>query len=479
MLSAERDLNCLLDNILTSVMELARCDAGTLYLLDRDVLRFQISRNNTLKMYTGRDGAASSLPPVPLHRENVCALALLESRTIRIPNVYTSRACDFSGAARYDAITGYHTQSMLVVPMRSREGEPLGVLQLINAVDRNGAVCPFSRNMVLVLESIASQAAIAIQTTNYIREIKNLSQSIVRVMSSAIDERTPYNGSHTRSMARYAVRFLDFLNSRARARGEEEPFPPQRRDELLMSVWLHDVGKLTIPLEVMNKEARLLPTQHADFLHRMEVIRLLGKIDQLSGRITSAQLEALEQDTRQAQALVESVNTAGLLPEEALPSIQALAGRTYRDENGAEQPWLTAAEQNMLSIRKGTLSGEERTVMESHVQVTEKLLGQISFSKDLSHVKEWSSAHHEYLNGTGYPRGLKGDQIPTEARIITILDIFDALTADDRPYKPGMSAGRALSILDDMANREGKLDPALVALFTESRCWEHPAQDGA
>ena len=471
LLSAERDLNRLLERILDCVMDLSNCDAGTLYLLRDESLYFRIMRNRTLKTYSGAGGVEPDLPPVALTRQSVCALAVLDDKTIRIEDVRSCEEYDLTGPIRYDAMTGYHTVSMLVVPMRNREGATIGVLQLINAKDEKGNICAFDDDMTLVLESVASQAAITLQNVRYIREIKELFQSLVRVMSSAVDERTPYNGSHTRHMAACGGAFIDYLNSL-----QPTPrFSPGQKEELLMSVWFHDVGKLVTPLEVMNKMARLLPEQHTAFLHRMEVVRLRAEIDCLAGRTTEAEREAVVRETREAEALVESVNTAGFLPDERLEAIGALRQKTYRDGDGQAHPWLTEDEHAMLSIRKGTLSEDERKIMEEHVVVTERLLSQIRFSSELSHVRQWASAHHELLNGSGYPRHWKGEEIPCEVRIITILDIFDALVADDRPYKPGMPVEKALSILQIMAEKEGKLDPTLTRLFTESRCWESDA----
>ena len=177
LLSSERDINRLLEKILACVMNIARCDAGTLYLMDDNALRFRIMCNHTMKSYSGGDGQEPNLPPVPLTRESVCALAVLENRCIRIGDVRQCKEYDLTGPIRYDAMTGYHSQSMLVVPMRNREGEILGVLQLINAMDEAGNVQEFSEDMVLVLESVASQAAITIQNVRYIREIKELFRS--------------------------------------------------------------------------------------------------------------------------------------------------------------------------------------------------------------------------------------------------------------------------------------------------------------
>lgn len=245
-----------------------------------------------------------------------------------------------------------------------------------------------------------------------------------------------------------------------------------------MSVWLHDIGKVTTPLEVMNKPERLYELQKADIRHRMEEIRLRGKIDQLEGRLSAEDLAKLETDTRETEEAIWKASTAGFLPDERLAWLGEVRARTYVDGAGEERPWLEDEEYAMLSIRKGTLSGEERAIMESHVSVTSKLLSQIRFSKDLSHVTEWAGAHHELLDGGGYPRRLSGDQIPYEVRIITILDIFDALVADDRPYKPGMPVEKALGILTVMAEKEGKLDRQLTQLFIESKCWLPEGKEG-
>lgn len=300
---------------------------------------------------------------------------------------------------RYDAITGYHTQSMIVVPMRNREGGRIGVLQLINAQDDDGNVIPFEEEIVLAVESVASQAAITVQNVRYIIQIKNLFHSFVKVMSSAVDERTPYNGSHTCHMAQYGGRFLDFLNQRSIAAGKGAAFSPAHKEEVLMSVWLHDIGKLVTPLEVMNKMARLLPEQHAAFVHRMEVVRLRGEIERLSGRISTEEAERLIFDTQAAQELVDAVNSCGFVTDERLAQLDGLKKRTFTDSDGSVKPWLTQEEYAMLSIRKGTLSDEERTVMESHVVVTDKLLSQIEFSEDLSHGERFAPGHRRLQQG--------------------------------------------------------------------------------
>ncbi|NBK91106.1 GAF domain-containing protein [bacterium 1XD21-13] len=468
LLSSERDLNRLLEQILVCVMELAACDAGTLYLREGDALRFEIMRNDTLNTYSGGTKGAPNLPPVPLSCDNVCAMALLEDRTICIEDVKNNKDYDFSGPIRYDAMTGYNTRSMLVVPMRNREGERIGVLQLINALDEEGNVCAFAPDMALVVESVASQAAITIQNVRYMEEIKDLFQSFVRVMSAAVDERTPYNASHARHMAECGGRFVDYLGA---CEGQRS-FSADEKEEFLMSILLHDIGKLVTPLEVMNKAKRLLPEQYSQIDQRMEAIRLRAEIAYLSGYITLEEKEQEISRTKDAWALIQEINTAGFVRDELLGQLEELRGRTYRDREGREHPWIESEEYAMLSIRKGTLSEEERGIMEEHVSITDRLLSQIHFSNNLSHVREWAAAHHEFLNGTGYPRHMQGDEVPYEVRMITILDIFDSLVADDRPYKRAMPVERALSILKSMAEQEGKLDKELTELFIRSRCWE-------
>lgn len=302
--------------------------------------------------------------------------------------------------------------------------------------------------------------------------IKELFRSFVRVISSVIDKRTPYNASHTRHMVQYGGFFLDYLNEMAKREGKPQRFDADRRDEFLTSIWLHDIGKMVIPLEVMNKDTRLLPEQKNEILHRLEKIRLLTEISFLKGEISELELQNCKNMLKIAGEEIVRANRAGFCPDELREEIERIRKQTYQEEDGSLHPWISEEEFQMLMIRKGTLSEKERMVMESHVVMTDKLLSEISFPKELSHVREWAAKHHELLDGSGYPNHLTAKDIPMEVRMITILDIFDALVADDRPYKPGIPVQKALTILDDMANKEGKLDPELTRLFIESRCWE-------
>ena len=303
-------------------------------------------------------------------------------------------------------------------------------------------------------------------------DIRGLFQSFVEVMTSAIDERTPYNVTHTRHMVEYGERFVDYINQCCFNAGQAKCFDAAHKDEFLMSIWLHDIGKLVTPLGVMNKETRLRPDQLTEILHRMEKVELWTEILMLKGTITEEEKVKRLDEVKYLRDFVESVNHAGVICGENLEILKDIKFLTYKDLDGNEHPWFTEDEYISLMIHRGTLSAQEREIMEEHVLVTDKLLSKIKFIPELSRVREWAAGHHELLDGSGYPNHLSGDQIPYEVRMITILDIFDALIADDRPYKPGIPIEKAVDILTEMAEKEGKLDPRLTKLFIEGCCWE-------
>ncbi len=465
-LSAERDREALLSRILDTAMDLTVCDGGTLYLLEEDGLHFCRMVTRSFGLRQGGHDAPITLPPVPLKPSHVCARAVLENRLINVPDVHQDREFDFSGARRYDAMTGYHTRSMLVVPLTNDRGGLIGVLQLINALTEAGQPTDFIPEMEPLVTALASQAAISLTNMQYAEQITELMDSLVGALSTAIDQRTPYNANHTRNMVKYAARFLDWLERT----GNDWSFDTDRRRSFLLSVWLHDVGKLVVPLEVMDKATRLGPA-----LERVEsrfaIMALLDRIALLEGRLDEAAFSARTAEREEALALIRKANTAGFLPDESIAAIEDLAKRTYTDENGEARPWLTEKERVCLTVRKGTLTAAERAVMEGHVTATARILEQVAFPRQYAQVPEWAAAHHELLNGTGYPDHRTAESLPREVRLLTILDVFDALTARDRPYKPPMPVEKALAILHSMV-REGSLDEEILALFEESRAWE-------
>ena len=302
-------------------------------------------------------------------------------------------------------------------------------------------------------------------------EIKNqqitaLLDSMVEALSSAIDERSPYTANHTKNMARFAEAFLVWLQN------TDAPlqFEGEKSRAFLMSVWLHDVGKLTVPLGVMDKADRLGDSLER-VRERLRVIGLLNRLAESEGAIDAAEADRRGQELEETRAFIERINKAGFLPEEDFQRVNELAARTYTDENGVTCPWITEEERLQLSIRKGTLTAAEREIMQSHAAVTQRILSHISFPDSYKDVPMWAGAHHEQLNGHGYPDGLTADAIPLEVRLLTILDVFEALTAKDRPYKKPFPPERALAILHSMVE-EGAVDSQILSLFEQSRAWE-------
>ena len=467
-LTSEKDIHVLLNKILADVMEVANCDAGTLYLKDGNQLKFTIMRNNTLHTYYGVHGETIDIPPVPIDQEHVSSLALLEDRTIRIDDVYDESLSDvLRGPGQYDSITGYHTTSVLTVPMKNPNGDKIGVLQLINAME-NHQICTFSEDTIKVVESIASQAAVAIQNVRYMKEIKDLFSSFVETSIQAMGKLTPYNENHTRNMVLYEKRFLEYLNHKAMLEGKEIPYPPQKFEEMLMSCWLHDLGKLVTPVEIMNKNTRLWPVQKEQILHRMEIFDLESEILFLKKMIREEEYTELLNRTREIRAFIERADTN--IISDRKEKLDQYSEWLFQKEDGTKVPYLNADEIHQLSVPYRTLTDEEFEIMHDHVVHTDALLAQLKFPSDMPHVRAWASSHHELLNGKGYPNHLREDEIPEEVRILTIMDIFEALTASDREYKKPKTPEEAIAHLHKIAGFN-EVDERLVTLFEESRCW--------
>ncbi len=466
-LSAERDREALLSAILDTAMDVACCDAGTLYLLEDEGLRFCRMVTRSMGVRQGGHDAPITLPPVPMNESYVAAYVAIHGETINVADVRTETRFDFTGSLRYDAMTGYRTKSQLVIPMTDDRGDLIGVMQLINAENEAGETVAFSPDLELPVSAIASQAAISITNMHYAEQTNRLLDSLVGALSTAIDELTPYNADHTRNMARMGARFLDWLEET----GNPWAFSDEKRRTFLLAVLLHDVGKLDVPLEVMDKATRLGDVRLERILERFRRIVLTGRIAFLEGVMTPEEYGALTAEVETATDLIERVNSAGFLPDDLLAAVNELAGRTFVNETGETEPWLTEDEYTCLSVRKGTLTAAERDVMESHVVLTKRILSRVTFPKQYADVPRWAAAHHELLSGRGYPDHLTAEDIPREVRLLTILDVFDALTARNRPYKPAMPVEKALAILTDMAGK-GDVDPEILQLFTESKSWE-------
>ena len=463
----------LLEAILSKLMELTSADAGTLYMVDNNLLRFKIMRNITLGTYQSAYEEIN-LPPILLDEkniENVSAYCAIKNELISIDDVYYSDQFNFSGPKKYDQITGYRTGSMLVLPLSTTEGDVIGVLQLMNSMDAETnhftsfeGLCDLS-----ILRALANISANALSNIIYAKEIEDLFSSFVRVVTAGIDERSTYTTNHTQNVARYCERLTDYMRT---IYPEEHPFHFDDKDkqQLIMAAFLHDMGKLITPLEVMDKADRLSSRREVIML-RFSLRQAQLETDYAKNVLTGEQYEAGIRALQEARALTDSANIAGFLPNDTLDKVRGLAVFTYRNDTGEDVPIFSGTDMDAITVQKGTLTDAERFTMQEHVIITGRLLDQMGFDKHYTSVPFWARSHHEFLDGTGYPLGLTEKSLCPQVFILTIADIFDALAANDRPYKKAMPPEKAISILRQMAE-EGKLHKELVERFAESMDWQ-------
>lgn len=461
-LTSEKSYAKLYELIMQEAMAITACDAGTLYICKDNKLYFMIMRTNSMNIYKGGDGKPIDMPPVEMRESNVCSYSAIHKKSINVADVYADDSFDWQGPKKYDSITGFHTQSMLVIPLVNHEGQVLGVLQLINALDRDGRIIPFDPAYEYIIYSLASQASISLSNQMLIGELQELMSSFVDAMTTAIDSRTPYNAHHTRMVAKYCDEMAEYIHS-AHLRGETEyDISDDDREQLVMAARLHDVGKMIIPLSVMNKATRVeaeLPAmrKHWDWLKaELRICFLEGKLEQEAYEEKLSRLE-------ESRQIAEEADKTGFLVEELFEKVNGLVGLTFPVSDGTEVAFITPEQAECLLVRKGTLTAKEREIIESHVVYTGVILKDIHFGSNYDKVSLLAERHHEFLDGSGYPNHIEADELNTEMRLLTIMDIYESLTSTDRPYKKPMSPERAVAVLESMV-LEGKLDRGLVEL---------------
>ena len=471
------DRTMLLNNILTNMMQITHSDAGTLYVLEGETLHFKIIQNKTLGISEIFEDGNATLPPIQLDEnniQNVSAYVALKNKMVVVDDVYTDNTFDFTGTKKYDELTGYTTKSMFVCPIcahREDGDEILGVLQLMNPMDKEtGEIVDYSdfgnQNLVLALTKISANT---LSNLAHVSELQGFLRAFAAALTTAIDERSRYNGSHTQNVAQYCELFATYLN-RVFPEGHKYHFNSFHIESITLAALLHDIGKMITPLRVMDKANRL--SDRLDGIrYRFGLKKLQLYIEHLEGRMPKEAYQAKNTDIEDVQHFIEQVNLVNFLTDEQAEKIKAIETETYIDVNGNSASLLEEEDIASLSIKRGTLTPSERKIMEEHVEITSRVLQKIPFRKYYAQVPNWAGAHHEFLDGTGYPKGLKEEEIPMEACIITIMDIFDALIDTNRPYKRGVPLDKALSILQEMAN-DGKLHKELVELFIQSKLWE-------
>ena len=465
-LSAEKDFDTLMQKILLEAMDVCHCDAGTVYMKEKDHLNFHTVYTKSKGIPAAEQSRNANLPPVPLKRTHVCACAVIDNKKINLPDIYESKEYDFTGAQKYDAINDYRTGSMLVIPMCDEKDEIIGVLQLINSLDEDGKIIPFDPAYEQIVSALASLAAVSLNNHKLAQEVTDLLHSFVRVMVDAIDERSSYNANHTKSMVKYAEKFLDWL-----AKTDQDwQIPEDKRDAFLMSVWLHDIGKLIVPLEIMDKPDRL-GVFYNGLKSRVEIALLMERLRAIEDPAQADTCEEKARTFKEAWETIKEANGAGFLDDGKIEKLRSFGELTCMDASGETIPFLTYAELEAITVRKGTLTDKERHQIEEHVTYTARMLSQMNFRGIYENVPFWAGAHHELLNGAGYPNKLSGDEIPNEVRLLTILDIYDELTAEDIPYKPAIPSAKAFAILHSM-QEEGRLDVKMLDLFEQSEAWK-------
>ncbi|MFH1021161.1 MAG: HD domain-containing phosphohydrolase [Pseudomonadota bacterium] len=485
-LSSEKNIDWLLERILREARHFTNADGGTLYIKEneRETLDFVIVQNDSLGVFMGGRGEAISWPPVPLRLEdnrenhrNVSAHCALAGVPVNIPDVYDAEGFDFQGTRDFDASTGYRSCSMLVIPLRDHEDEVIGVLQLLNAKDREtGAVVPFSEDEVGMVMSLASQAAIAITKMRLVRGLENLLDAFVRTIGDAIDEKSPYTAGHVFRVANLTEQIALEVNRADTGKFAPVSFNADELAEIRMAAWLHDVGKITTPEHLMDKATKLQTIFDRIELvrHRVEISRLNDELARLANepcprketRSVSPPVEKKE-EWQEIVNFLDRINLGGEgLPAESIEKVRRLSGITYA-MSGIELPLLAPDEVENLCVSRGTLTAAERKVMNHHVEMSIRMLESLPFPKKLRNVPAYAGMHHEKLNGTGYPRGLENGAIPLPARILALADVLEALTAADRPYKSGKMLSEAMGILEGLVGR-GELDGDLCDLAVDS-----------
>ena len=482
-LSGERQPTRLLELILVGAKELTNADAGSIYSVHADHVRFEIVRNDSMRVAMGGTvGIPIRLPPIPLQRDgqpnlgSVVARSVIERRTLNIADAYASGdGFDFSGVHAFDQRTGYRSRSFLTVPMVDHEGEVSGVLQLINARDDQGVTVPFGDAEQRLVESLASQAAIAHTMHRLVDEQRALFEAFIKLIATAIDEKSPYTGGHCKRVPELTMLLAD-----AAARTQDGPLAAFTMDdgdryELTIAGWLHDCGKITTPEWVMDKATKLerihdrIELVAARFAAAKSQIELRGA---LTGTAPTDELTALVDDLE----FLRRCNVGGEAMDQAdQDRVRVIAKRTWTTAEGFELPILTDDEVRNLTIAKGTLLPEERQIINGHMTATVKMLDALPFPRHLRRVPDFAGGHHERMDGKGYPKGLTGDQMSIPARCMAIADVFEALTAGDRPYKRAMPLSQALKILASMS-RSGHVDPDLFKVFIEENVWSDYAR---
>ncbi|MFK7999203.1 MAG: HD domain-containing phosphohydrolase [Polyangiales bacterium] len=485
-LSAEHDTDRLMERILMEAKKLCRADGGTLYMrTEDDHLRFAIVRNDSLGIALGgTTGSKVPFAPIELHDDetqrpnhnNVATYAALIKKSVNIPDAYDTTTFDFSGTKAFDDANGYRSTSFLTIPLVNHKRRVIAVLQLINAQDEDGKTIAFSRSRQRIVEALASQAAVALENQQLIDGQRKLLESFIQMIAAAIDSKSPYTGAHCER-----VPILTLMLAQAACEQGEGPFGSFNLSEdewyeLKIAAWLHDCGKVTTPVHIMDKGTKLetINDRIETVAARFEVLKRDAKIVMLEAKLSGENAEDAEAQYAETVArlseelgfLREANVGAEFLADKSAGEIREIGKRLFIQE-GLERALLSEDEVDNLCISRGTLTDDERLIINGHMVQTVQMLESLPFPANLRNVPEYAGGHHERFDGKGYPRGLYAGDMSIPARIMAIADVFEALTAQDRPYKKGKTLSESMRIMGFM-KRDNHLDPELLDLFVTS-----------
>jgi HD-GYP domain-containing protein (c-di-GMP phosphodiesterase class II) len=486
------DTSALLDRILRAAKSMTDADGGTLYRPSEDGrdLCFHISINDTLAIYQGgASGNPIDIAPVPLYDADdsqnlasVAAWAANKRESVNIDDVYETDLFNFSGMRSFDKAFGYHSKSFLTVPMANHEGELAGVLQLVNAKDPDtGRIRPFSPTDQRFIEALAAQAAVALTNQQLIAQLEQLFESLVSLINICIDEKSPYTGRHCQFVPELTMMLAEAAHDTADGPLAGFRMSDADRKELWLAGLLHDCGKLVTPVHVVDKATKLETI--CDRIHlvdtRFEVLLRDAQIHALRKKCEpGADLATIDaQLAQQSARLVDdreflrraNVGGEGMSAADQ-ERVRTIARYRWTGPDGRERDFLDGDEVANLTVRFGTLTEEERRIINNHIVVTIRMLEALPWPKHMKNVPEYAGGHHERMDGKGYPRGLTREQMSIQARAMAIADIFEALTARDRPYKKGKMLSESLRILGNFA-LNGHIDPDLFDIFVRRKVY--------
>ncbi len=510
-LSAERNIDKLLEMILRKTREITGADAGSLYLVERgksedgttDRLRFKPPQNDSVPVSTLQEKT------IPLDETSIAGYVALTGSPVNVPDAYyPPKGSPYTISRSFDEESGYRSKSMLVVPMRDHDEVVIGVIQLINKKRNRLAVLQpaslvedevitFTSEDEKRAGSLASQAAVAFENADLLQRIRRLFDEFIEAAVTAVEQRDPPTSHHSRRVSILTVALARKVDAISWGPLAGFTLTPEQLEELRYAALLHDFGKVAVQEKYLRKKNKLYAGQmtairqrFAYILKCVEAGHLRARLDiQASGRATPEALAVLEAEHRRKcgeivrlREAVEHANKPTVLPEESFSAFVDLPTRPFAGEREeedfpvegwAEPPYLSSSEVKALRIRKGSLTHEEKEKINEHVDQTHEFLKTIPWTGDLKRIPEIAWAHHEKLDGSGYPNRLKGDEIPRPARMMTISDIYDALVAQDRPYKRAESVESALNILETYVD-EGQLDRDLFGVFTDAKIYDLP-----